>query len=177
MKSVGLVVVVVIALAAVPTGQALKTEITGFSGYTLGADMKQVLSTHPNLRPSTDAFTNSAPVATEYRTTVEVPDMQPADMTLTFQKGKLARILLGWSAAKFGSVKVWEHDAGVLATIPAAFSPQLLKLNRTFIGGDFAIRLEDANGNQLAIFGFRPNLSFSVGYLWAQYVKPPASKP
>ncbi len=161
------VTVLVVAGSAAAVGQTLvKTEVTGYANYVLGADQKTVLAANPWLKPGAEPFTRSVPV-TSYSGEIAMGGPSPT-LILHFWNGKLAAIHLEWAPSLFKTrSELSVHIGSTAQLLLQAYDPSLVK-NKLIYGDDVIIGIVDARGNAVAMLG-GDTLGISLTYTWGVF--------
>jgi len=178
MRSALCIVVTVLFMASVSAvlgaQVALKTEISGYSDYLLGADQKSVLAIHPSLRPGAKPITDKLPVVS-YAGVAKMPaswgDVPDPEMTLHFWQGRLAVIRLYWADALFRSRSqsyVLSHIVGM--ALLDTYDKSLVKANLVpeVAEKESNAVIQDVHGNTTVLFSLGDS-AISLTYYWGPF--------
>jgi|SRR5579859_335487 len=187
-RTVAAILVLLFALPLSGSAQPnTRTQVTGFGPYILGADA------------TGDALTDLAPGRGEgsagwtaklrtdlYHKSGQFPiggEMYSATLVVEMWQGKIASVIIRWSAGTFQSTDLWRvRTADLVAQIKATY-PTLRVGNDVSITsgldrGNRVFELFDADGNAVMVLAFRSWLD--LVYLWgpfyraSQWPAPPA---
>jgi hypothetical protein len=170
MKLAAIAIVALLILAGITVGQEKRATITGFPPYALGSD--QI----PNM--TADLTAGSAVIYTSRVPTVRHSKRiqaalgsynYSATLTLEFWNDKIAVISIDWPSAAFSSMSDWRNRSYNLRNqLVSSYSDTLVKQDIISDQGG-AVRLKDAQGNQLIMLSSYTHFDISLIYLWGPY--------